>query len=312
VYAIGSKVLGAELQTGRLAWSRHEPIGVQFEASADDRTVAIQSGTTLTLLRTLDGSRLARKSPPAGMTIWSRGGQRLLRRTQPGGLLFELIELERESVVWSQECPRDTLATMIDDEDLALLQPGGQLLVLRMADKRERYRVELPIKPDDKCWFTVQRSTDGDIVLGGESYRHRSALQLIPFETGSQNIIPFDGHVCAVSPTDGTLLWSTPVEKAALEPTQPSNLPVLLLATRQFERGGNSLFQRFRMTAYVIDKRTGRKTYTIEESAPALAPRLEPQSAGRLFANFQDWYLELTIPATDQKPQPIPSRDTAR
>lgn len=312
VYAIGSKVLGAELQTGRLAWSRHEAIGAQFEASADDRTVAIQSGTTLTLLRTLDGSRLARKSPPAGMTIWTRGGQRLLRRTQPGGLVFELIELDRESVVWSQECPRDTLATVIDDEDLALLQPGGQLLVLRLADKRERYQVELPIKPDDKSWFTVQRSTDGDIVLGGESYRHRSALQLIPFETGSQNIVPFDGHVCAVSPTDGRLLWSTPVEKAALEPTQPSNLPVLLLATRQFERGGNSLFQRFRMTAYVIDKRTGRKTYTTEESAPALAPRLEPQSAGRLFANFHDWYLELTIPAADQKPQPIPSRDTAR
>ena len=315
VYAIGAKIYGAEISEGRLVWSRHETFNGPFDGSVDEHVVAMNSGGYTTLVRTLDGARISRRQQRPGMVLWTRGRQRLVRQVKPTHLEFELVDIERDVTIWTQESPRDSLWSVIEDQDLALLEPSGMLRVLRLVDQQQRYQVELPIKPEpDKSWFTVQRSRDCDVVLGGETYRHRGAQQMIPFESGSQNPVPFDGHVCGVSPVDGKLLWSTAVEKAALEPTQAGNLPVLLLATRQVDgrAAPNNFYQRFRMMAYIIDKRTGRQIYTSDETAPAMAPRLDARGDGRIIANFYDWVVELTFPAIDKKPDAVPRQESAR
>ena len=301
VFTMGTKLLAGELETGRLVWSRQSLIAGQVDGSADDRVVSIQANGSVTLLRTLDGSRIAKRPVPANSMIWSRGAQQLVFRSTKEGAVFELRDAERDAIVWSHECPGDTQASVIDGEDVAFLQPDGQLRVVRLADKREQFLAELPLKlgTRDKSWFTIQRCPDRDLVLGGE----RLGLQLDP--GGAPPLIAFEGHVCAVSRADGRLLWATTVEKSTFDKTQPPGLPVLLLTSRKAEgqTSGNPFVTRFRMTAEILDKRTGRKLYWTDESTFEAPPRLEPDpEQGRVIANFHDWQLELTFPNGKAKP----------
>jgi outer membrane protein assembly factor BamB len=311
IFTSGSKLLAHELETGRMAWSRQEASFADIEAAADDRTLAVltqgRSGGNMILLRTLDGSVISRKAPQLGSPIWTRGSRQLVRRSIGGKTLFELRDLEANEAVWNHECVDDTQVVVVDNEDVAFLEASGALQMFRLADKQERYRAELPLKggTPEKNLLLVQRSADQDIIMGGESYRHRVG-QFLPFEgVNPQPVAAFDGFVCAVSRTNGKVLWTTPVEKVAFDKTQPSSLPVLVLASRQLDgrNAGNPFLQRFRMVADVIDKRTGLKIYSSDESAPQLAPSLEPDSENRrIVVNFQDWQLDLKFPESKVSP----------
>ncbi|HEY4259060.1 MAG TPA: hypothetical protein VGM98_02820, partial [Schlesneria sp.] len=312
IYTIGSKFRACELETGRLAWSRQDVGSARFEATADDQAVMIHS-SGITLLRTLDGARLAKRILHPGTAIWSRGSQLLVARVKGERMICEMRNTITDSVIWSQDFPNQSLATVVEDEDLAVLEPKGQLVMLRLVDGRERYRTELPLKIEsrDKSWFAVQRCLDRDIVLGGETYVQRPGAQIIPFvnpmvPSVNRSAVAFEGFVCSVAPADGKLQWATPVEKAAFDRSQPPSLPVLLLATRHTDgrMNGNPFSQRYRVNADLLDKRTGRRIYATEELSSLMPPRLEANpDEGRIIANFNEWQLELTVPAS---PKPSP------
>jgi len=307
IYSVGAKLMASDLETGRLAWSRQDLISNQVAGSADDRVVAMRTDGGITLVRTLDGSRIARRTFRNGTPLWNDGALWLLQRNTAEGVTFELRNYERDVPVWTRNCPDETEVTMVDDDDdLAFLEPSGRLTMVRWADGSERYHTDLPLKlgAEEKSWFTVQRSAGRDIIMGGENFSHRVGMQVVPFEnSGQQTAVPFDGYVCGVSNSDGKLLWSTPVVKASFDRTQPADLPVLLLASRQLDgRNANNPFQqRYRMIAKVIDKRTGREIYYTEEAAALLPPRFEPDPEHeRIVINFQEWQLDITFPERDK------------
>jgi len=318
IYIVGQKLCAAELDTGRLAWSRQDVLPGAVSASADDRAVTIQPNATrdVTLLRTLDGSDLATRKLTGDelIVLWQRGTRLLVQRTENGKRITELKDLERDAAVWSQTHPPGAVATVIEGEDMAFLEPGDQqslLTVVALADGRERYRSELPFKKTDPSpvWMAVQRQDDRDIVFVGHPSKVQNGVRAVPFDLTNGINTPIDGQVCAVSRVDGRLSWATPVEQAIFDRTQPARLPVLLLATRQFDqRAGQLPFgNRPRLVASVLDKRTGRKLYTTEENAPNNPPRLDPDPDNRrVVANFHDWQLELTFP--EPKPDKPPAK----
>jgi hypothetical protein len=228
-------------------------------------------------------------------------------------MIYEMRNTVTDSAIWSHDFPNQSIHALVDDEDLAVLQPGGELVMHRLVDGRERYRSELPLKIEsrDKSCLIVQRSLDRDIIMGGETYTQRPGMQIIPFlnpmiPPTNRMAVAFEGFVCSVSPTDGTLQWATAVEKAAFDRSQPGSLPVLLLATRQPlpRANANPFTQPFRLYADLLDKRTGRRIYATEEISSLVPPRLEANpDEGRVIANFNEWQLELTVPAT---PKPAP------
>ena len=59
--------------------------------------------------------------------------------------------------------------------------------------------------------------------------------------------------------------------------------------------------QRFRLNACILDKRTGRRIYEVEEATSPIPPRLDADlDAKTIFANFHDWQLKLTFPETPE------------
>ena len=300
IYSIGTRIRAADLETGRLAWSRQDLNSEQLSGSADDRAVVVQA-SGITFLRTLDGARLAKRILQPGTPVWANGSRLLVLRSKADRTIFEMRDSLKDSVIWSREFSPDTLATPIEDEDVAFLEPSGKLVVARLLDCHDRYQSELPLKagPRDKNWFTVQRTFDRDIIMGGEILGHRATNQPIPFVSPTQKgAMAFDGYVCGVRRSDGKLQWSTAVEKAALDRSVPANLPVLLFATRQFDarNGLNQFIQRYRMTTQIIDKRTGLKIYSTEEAAPPNPPFLDEMPVeSRIVINFGDWQLDLQV-----------------
>ena len=308
IYTVGQKLCAAELDTGRLAWSRQDVLPGTVTASADDRAVTIQPNATReqTLLRTLDGSHLATRQPVGDeIPLWQRGVRLLVQRTENGKRVTELKDLERDVALWSHSHPPGAVTVVIEGEDVAFLEPGDQqslLTIVALTDGRERYRAELPFRKSDPSavLMAVQRQDDRDIVLVGHPSKVQNGIRVVPFDASNGVIVPFDGQVCAVSRVDGRLSWATAVEQAIFDRTQPAQLPVLLLAARQIDqaRAARDPFGvRPRLLARVLDKRTGRELYAIEQNAPNNAPRLEPDPDNRrVIANFHDWQLELTFP----------------
>ncbi|MBS0207232.1 MAG: PQQ-binding-like beta-propeller repeat protein [Planctomycetes bacterium] len=308
IYSVGTKLLANELETGRLVWSREDlPF---LNGSADDRIVAIEANGSTTILRTLDGAVVSRRPQEKGTLLWTRGSQQFVLVSKADATTFELRDHEHGVVTWSRDSAKNSLATIIDDEDVAILEPTGQLVVLRLGDGRERYQATLPITlpSREKSNLVVQRNGDFDLIMSGETYRHRDH-SVIAFETeGTQVPIPFDGNVSAVSHDKGQVLWTRQVERVAFDPTQPASLPVLLLASRRRETPANTPFgynSPYRMTAEVIDKRNGRQIYWTDESAtPIFAPTMEPMpDSGHILINFPEWQLDLAVPGKIPVPQ---------
>ena len=318
LYIVGQKLCAAELDTGRLAWSRQDVLPSAVSTSADDRAVTIQPDATrdLTLLRTLDGSNLAARNLTGDeKMLWQRGTRLLVQRTENGKRITELKDLERDVVLWNQSHPPGVVTTVIEGEDVAFLEPDDQqslLTVVALADGRERYRTELPFKKSDPSAvrMAVQRQNDRDLLFVGHESKVQYGIRVLPFDLPNGNNTPFDGQICAVSRTDGKLLWATPVEQTIFDRTQPARLPVLLLATRQFDQAraaANPFGNRPRLVASVLDKRTGHKLYSTEENAPNIPPRLDPDPDNRrVVVNFHDWQLELTFP--EPKPGNPPTK----
>ena len=83
------------------------------------------------------------------------------------------------------------------------------------------------------------------------------------------------------------------------------------MVTRQIDlvrTDGNS-FARLRLSAKILDKRTGELLYEALENAVKGVARLEPDPDNhRIVAAFDDWQLDLTIPklTSDQIPESTP------
>lgn len=295
IYKVGSKLMAGDLASGRLAWTRLDASA--NEVTVDDRAVAISLNGNALLWRTIDGSDIAKRTHQSGLPVWGAGSRQVVHRFRNGGVTVECRDLVQDQVFWSRECPSDTLSVVVEYQDVAILEPDGKLSMLNLADGRQKYQTQLPLEsPRERNWFAVQRSSGQDIILSGEK-----TSQVFAFDpVGAHSTVAFSGHVCAVSGTDGKLQWVTPVEKVAYDRTQQATLPLLMLTSRQLDRRGvNAFDQRFRMNAEILDKRTGRKIYSTEESAPLQSPRFEPDPEnGRIIASFFDWQLEFTFPGS--------------
>ena len=292
VYIVGQKLCAAELDTGRLAWSRQDVLPGTVVASVDETAVSIQPDATRdnTLLRTLDGADLAKRRWKGNdAPLWQRGTRRLgVQHPKLDERVLVLRDLAQDAEVWSRPLGVKDVATLIEDRDVAILEEHeeqSRLVVVSLADGREKYRAELPVALNAGRFtkLFVQRQPDRDIVLVGE-----------PSPTG--NVNAFDGLVCAVSRKEGTRFWSTSVKNVTFDRLQPARSPVLLLVS-QAGGAADPFSNQSLLSATLLDKRTGRLLYSTQEQSSNAVPRLEPDpDQRRIVANFHGWQLDLTFP----------------
>ena len=292
VYIVGQKLCAAELDSGRLAWSRTDVLPGTVAASVDETAVSIQPDSTrdITLLRTLDGADLAKRRWKGNdAPLWQRGTRRLgVQHPKLDERVLVLRDFARNIDVWNRPLAASDVVTVIDEQDVAILEATDdqtRVVVVGLADGREKYRAEVPLPLRAGRWtrLFIQRQPDRDIVLIGEP----STVE------GSGG---FDGHVCSVSRTDGKRLWTTPVKNVGFDRQQPTRSPVLMLVS-QAGGAADPFSNQSLLSATLLDKRTGRLLYSTQENSTHLPPRLEHDPEHRrIVANFHGWQLDLVFP----------------
>lgn len=318
-FQLDNRLYAADPETGQLLWSWTGSQFAKVEGTVGREIVVNTSSNGALILRTLDGTvRETVSGNPQDMPVWFRGTGRLSHRAPTSDQrLFEFRDFDGDQVVWQSQHPAGTLHCIVDDEEVALLEPSGNFLVLDLHTGEKRLTVELPAKRPTKLsgHLAVQRSADQYVVAAGVSSRNTDQRRIVPLNNGpprefglprefgptSTSSFTLDGFVCGVNRPDEKLKWSVPVTDLAYDTSQPTNLPVMVLASYQSEidKFAGLAMTPPRLSVLVLDKRTGRKLYEKQEPVGMIGrgvqftPLIDER---KVIIDFYNWQLDLTIP----------------
>ena len=242
-YQLDNRLYAAHPETGRILWSRIGPQFAKSDATVDQTLVLNTSDNGALLVRTLDGELQQRhRGNRDEIPLWFRGTRRLSQRSvEPDQRVFEMRDFDGDHIVWQSQHPPGSLTTVVEGEDLAILEPSGKLTVLDLATGELRLTTELHVKRPlgGTGVMSVQRCDDRYLIVAGVSSKPSNTRRVMPLdfgsprEFGSSSIATFtvDGHVSAIDRINGHVLWSVPVVELAFDPAQSPRLPVVVLAS---------------------------------------------------------------------------------
>jgi hypothetical protein len=305
-YQLDNRLNAVDLENGQLLWYRVGPDFSKSNATVDSTLALHTASNEALLLRPMDGSIEQRhKGGHDEMPIWFGGTRRLSQRS--GGFDLQIIEMRDfngDKIVWQNSYPSGTVASVVDRDELATLEPSGKLSILSMTTGEVRMTTQTPIERPHGSGgvLSVQRFNDQYMVVGGVSAKKSETRQVMTLEIGPSTDSSFtiDGFACAVNRRDAHIAWSVPVEQNAFDFSQPQFLPVLVFAARhiEYERlGRNQMIPQ--ISVIVLDKRSGETIFKTEDSmmtvsrAPQLVPMIDDR---KLIVDFQTWTLELAFP----------------
>ena len=321
-YQLDNRLYAVDPETGRMLWSRIGPDFAKTSGTVDQFVVLNSATNGAMLLRMRDGSLQQEiQGSPNDVPLWFRGTLRLSQREiSSDQRLFEMRDLDRDRVVWQSQHPTASLPGLIDDDELGILEPGGQFSILKLATGQVQSRTELPAKRPQKGAgvLAVQKWKDRYLVVAGVNAKNTPQRNVAPLNIGAPNFggprdfgpgrelgtpsiasFTLDGFVCSINAADGTLQWAKPVNDLAYDTAQSSRLPVLVLASWQSE------VERFaglplapRISVLILDKRTGNKVYEKQEAGTPIGRGVQfiPMIDDRkLVIDFYNWQLNLTF-----------------
>jgi hypothetical protein len=277
------------------------------EIGVDDEYVAVLSeARDAVVYRAEDGAEVARQPIPDPHQWLGLSPTRLATvRWQQGDLRVAVTNLLTGELQWEQSFPRGTRQTITPDELLVSVTPTGAGDVRRLSDGHRLWTMMLP-QPDPLTYVWTQRQGRTWWVFAGDASGLVDGRVILPYD--GSHYTPFRGTVSRVEApeafaddgaTAGTVVWTTPVDAAAIDLLQPASLPVVLFTARvnlPAEAGGRGPFVEQRVAATVLDRQTGDVVYSTYESQATGNPQWEIDGdRGQLVINYVNWLLELTI-----------------
>ncbi len=315
IYHNGRKLFAADPLTGKLLWSRKDVTPSLAEIAADEEAVAVLSQadvadedserreSTLTLLRTIDGERIRRTEPVMGVVEWI-GGSRVVASEGPGQSLsgpvpLELLDLIRGKPVWQAKLARPAAIRVVNQSDLFTIEENRRLSLRNLQDGAVRWTQDLDLDVEAET-LRVQPWHDRYLVIVGTTTPVPGGPQALDFRNEHD---PIQGHVAALDRGTGKLLWQTPINDpvtgatvTVFDPAQPAGWPVLLFAGQLQvpPPPGVAAPMIRRLTVTFIDKRTGRREYSLQEPSQVADYFVDVDpDLNRMVANFITWSLNL-------------------
>ncbi len=265
--------------TGRTLWSRRGAAGGGLLFGDDEVLVLLGAGgdkagdkaiDKAIVLRAADGETIGQKTlVPAANVLGTVGSRLVAWESRDGKQSLRVLDAQGKEPRPLGEFAAGSKAAMIDDQAVAVLQPDGELAVLRVADGQAELRrkgLKLPnkldrihvVRSDDTYFVAISRPDDERERPWGSPFR--STFQL-PSDDSSRP--PVNGTVYALSRT-GEDLWKegpSRIDACSWALDQPSDLPVLVFLSDERGRGSQ-------MRIKLVDKRTGRTVYDHRRPAP--------------------------------------------
>lgn len=210
-----------------------------------------------TVLRAADGELVGQRQVPADR-IATFGRCALVWRDTDTEATLELIDPWDGHIVWgSRAFAAHSKVSIVENELVAVFEPGGRFTVVEVASGR--FRVDAKLQPENALAdIHVLRSPDGYVLVTSGAERDERGLRRSYALHGMSAAQVSRGNVYAFD-SQGKPLWPNPVkvEDQFLLLAQPKRLPVITFAcTAQIRKPDGT--SQHNTAILCIDRQTGR------------------------------------------------------
>jgi tetratricopeptide (TPR) repeat protein len=247
--------------TGDVLWVRHD-IEPGAEIFGDDELVFVvpPNDTEALVFRGLDGLELGKRAvPPANHRVASIGRNVVSWESGDMRESFHLVDIWAENEVWRRDFASGSKAFQLGQQVLAVVEPEGRFALVNLDDGR--LLIDTPIEPEPQLTdvFLVASPTRWLLFTNRFFPNHQNGISIHPLPNGFNNPL-INGLAYGFDRKTGEKAWgAVAIEKQGLALEQPSELPIVTLASRIYERRAPRTGSTAPFTSIMcLDKRTGR------------------------------------------------------
>ncbi|MCU0879125.1 MAG: PQQ-binding-like beta-propeller repeat protein [Pirellulaceae bacterium] len=322
----GSLILCADPLTGQILWERSQaPASAEIFGDEELIFVTDPNQDEALVLSAIDGQLLGKRKVDRGDRRWTTVGRNVLAWEQVGrDVKLRLFDAWSQIELWSATYPLGTRGTIVEGEDLALLEPSGKLTVSSLRDGRTLFAS--PLAPEGSlASIEVLRSRSQYLVIANQeitSNESPSGYMIRP--VGVRPSGPSDrihGRVYAFDRRTGKVQWQIPAFVAfhCLPPDQPLESPLLVFVRNKVKATPGSA-TRSSGSVMCLDRRDGRLVWDSENEpvnqqfAQAINYcdiQSDPvRKSVRMYIQSPPLAKTITIELTDQPQPPEPPAQT--
>ncbi|MBX7166472.1 MAG: PQQ-binding-like beta-propeller repeat protein [Pirellulales bacterium] len=262
-YFIMNRTLtAADLHTGATLWARRGfAIGSLIWGDRDVVAVVPPEGVEAAVLRAADGAQLGTCIvPPVEQRLGTIGRRLLVWTNENGRSVLELRDVWPDTPLWRQTFSLDAKAVVIEDDEIAVVEPQGRFVILSLPEGR--IVTEQLLEPEENLSdIAVLRSRDHYILVANHTWQRSGQIifaQPIPQMNPSPLNPLVNGRVYGFDRRTRARLWVREVESQGLYLLQPSETPMLVLAAHVAAgRNGPNSTPTAESLVLCLDKRTG-------------------------------------------------------
>ncbi|MFV0443455.1 MAG: PQQ-binding-like beta-propeller repeat protein, partial [Planctomycetaceae bacterium] len=281
-YHQGATLIGLDPWTGRDVWRRTEH-GVS-ELLGDEDYVVVRSSrqNELQVLRAVDGVFVSKHiapedalTPPDGAD-WGRGSITIASQDDDTDLLglFDPVTGEH---AWQRELQSPLYWTTVDGGTLLVIDGEWTCRLIDPATGNELAQAAMPGEPPtERLLLPITAFADSQHIF----FVLNEPVDLATQHVQQQNFFSrtVNGRLCAWSKSSGEIVWSQQIESLFLNPRQPPEWPVLVLAARQKTPDDD----HFSTVQVAIDKQSGEFLLEDRQSAEGLRNEVSRRMAWRV------------------------------
>ncbi|QDU97957.1 outer membrane protein assembly factor BamB family protein [Lignipirellula cremea] len=241
--------------TGKILWSR-EGVAEYCDLFGDNERLFVTppSDSDTMVLNLIDGAEIARRQlPDRDRRLGVAGGRLLLWTTDAVGAEISLLDPWTNQTLWRKACGLLAQPWYIDQDEVAVLEPEGELQLLAVDTGQQLLKMQLPAVKDLRN-LLVWKGANRYLVVANGSEAAAKGGQVFGVQVimGSVNV---NGTVAMID-TQGKLLWSKKVLSQTARIHQPDQFPVLAFLSQTQVQQGRSIRARWQLLC--LDKRNGK------------------------------------------------------
>jgi outer membrane protein assembly factor BamB len=266
----GSLIVCADPLTGQILWERSQ-IPASAEIFGDEELIFVTDPNQdeALVLSAIDGSLLGKRNVDRGDRRWTTVGRNVLAWEQVGrDVKLRLFDAWSQIELWSATYPLGTRGTIVEGDELALLEPSGKLTVSSLGDGKTRFTS--PLAPEGSlASLEVIRSQSQYLVIANQDVANTESppgFVIRPVGVRTSNAIDrVHGRVYAFDRRTGKVQWQIPAFIAfhCLPPDQPLESPLLVFVRNKTKATPGSA-TRSSGSVLCLDRRDGRLIWDSE------------------------------------------------
>lgn len=264
----------ADPTTGDTIWSRENlPQGSDVFGDSELIFVVPPSSDEARVFSALDGKELGTRKVDSLEHRWSTYGRNVLaweQESSSGLLRLRLYDAWTGEEIWREEVPLSTKATLVEQDEVAILRADGRFVVRSLQD--DQIKIEAGLEPEENLISVhVLRSADQYVVATNRAVTTQPNTPAATIRAiSSGTMMPLiTGNLYAFDRATGKPAWKKPaaIDRFGLATNQPTESPVLLFL-RHIRPAKSSGSTRYQTSILCVDRRNG-STLLQKDDIPA-------------------------------------------